>query len=405
MSPVHRYAPRWPTDAASRPRPLLLAGAAAALVPGALAGLLTLGSAPAGGAGEGAEDISQLQDGGKIYEAACAACHGSDGSGVSPDRLGFDVRPADFTDCSFASREGTGDWVAVAHEGGPVRAFSQVMPAFGGALSEEQLRAAIGHIRTFCEDKSWPRGEFNLPRPLVTTKAFPEDEVVVSTLIDTEDPGAVEMEAIFEKRIGSRSQAEVAIPFGWRETAGAGGGSTGNWRSVLGDVALGFKHVVFDDLERGSIVSLNAEALLPTGDERAGFSRDTVFFEPQVLYGQLLPGDFFLQAQGGFGLPADSDKAQQEAFWRLTGGRSFNQGGWGRRWTPMVELLGARDFADSASIDWAMVPQLQVTLSQRQHVRLNVGAQVPVNHTDRREVRVGAYILWDWFDGGLFEGW
>ncbi len=351
------------------------------------------------------KSVSELEDGEKIYEATCAACHGSDGSGRSAEQLGLDAAPADFTDCSFASREGTKEWLAVAHEGGPTRGFSQDMPAFGNALSEEQLRAAIGHIRTFCEDKSWPRGEFNLPRPLVTTKAFPEDEVVLATSVDTEDPGSAVVDAIFEKRIGSRNQVEMAIPFGWKETTGSGGGGTGQWRSVLGDITLGFKRVVFDDLDKGSIVSLNAEAVLPTGDERTGFSKDTVFLEPQVLFGQLLPADFFVQGQGGFGLPVDTDETDEEAFWRLTGGRSFHQGGWGRRWTPMVELLGSRDFVDGADVNWAVVPQLQATLNKRQHVRFNVGAEIPVNNTGPRETRVMAYLLWDWFDGGLFQGW
>jgi hypothetical protein len=36
---------------------------------------------------------------------------------------------------------------------------------------------------------------------------------------------------------------------------------------------------------------------------------------------------------------------------------------------------------------------------------LNVGVQVPVTERAGRPTRVMAYILWDWFDGGLFDGW
>src|SRR6056297_2612835 len=166
----------------------------------------------------GVSDLSSLQDGERIYNEACAACHGADGTGVRQEQLGFNVPPPDFTDCNFATREAAADWVAVAHEGGPVRAFARFMPAFANALSEPQLRAVDAHIRTCCRSEAWPRGELNLPLPLYTTKAFPEDEVIVQGTIATEGPGSVAIEAIFEKRIGARNQVEVAVPVAWRES-------------------------------------------------------------------------------------------------------------------------------------------------------------------------------------------
>jgi hypothetical protein len=38
-------------------------------------------------------------------------------------------------------------------------------------------------------------------------------------------------------------------------------------------------------------------------------------------------------------------------------------------------------------------------------VRLVVGAQIPVNHFAERQVTAMLSLLWDWFDGGLTEGW
>ena len=40
-----------------------------------------------------------------------------------------------------------------------------------------------------------------------------------------------------------------------------------------------------------------------------------------------------------------------------------------------------------------------------QHVRANIGVRVPVTNTVDRPVQVVFYLLWDWFDGGLLEGW
>ena len=140
-------------------------------IPAATA-ILLLASLPAapGGAqlatpGLGAE----LADapGRDIYAASCANCHGLDGTGLDRSLLAFEEEMPDFTDCDFAAREPDGDWIAVAHEGGPVRGFSEMMPAFRGALTEEQLGRVMGYIRTLCTDDNWPRGELNLPRPLL----------------------------------------------------------------------------------------------------------------------------------------------------------------------------------------------------------------------------------------------
>lgn len=67
----------------------------------------------------------------ELYQAACAACHGNDGRGAPQTQVGFDTPLPDFTDCQFASREPDPDWVTVVHEGGPVRGFAEIMPAFG----------------------------------------------------------------------------------------------------------------------------------------------------------------------------------------------------------------------------------------------------------------------------------
>jgi hypothetical protein len=52
-----------------------------------------------------------------------------------------------------------------------------------------------------------------------------------------------------------------------------------------------------------------------------------------------------------------------------------------------------------------VVPEFQVTLSRRQHVRAALGYDVPLNDTAGRSTQLMMYVLWDWFDGGLLEGW
>ena len=57
----------------------------------------------------------------------------------------------------------------------------------------------------------------------------------------------------------------------------------------------------------------------------------------------------------------------------------------------------------AANVD--VVPQFQVTLNRRQHVRVNVGLQIPATNSEGRPRQLVCYFLWDWFDGGLLDGW
>lgn len=340
-----------------------------------------------------------------LYMSACSNCHGIDGTGSARAQMDLGLPLPDFTDCNFASREPYFDWIAVAHQGGPVRGFSRLMPAFGEALTEEQIRLTLEHIQTFCESEEWPPGDLNLPRALITEKAYPEDEAVYTAGIATEGRGQVTGEVVYEQRFGARNQLELVVPFGWREGLVEGADGDSEWGSSLGDVAVGAKRNLFHSLESGSIFSVAGEVLLPTGDEESGFGSGTVTFEPFVSYGQILPSDFFFQSQVGFELPVDRDQASNEGFWRFSLGRSFNSRNFGRTWSPMVEFLGASEFEDGTQTDWDVLPQVQITLNARQHIMANVGVRIPMTNTEGRQTEFLVYLLWDWFDGTLFEGW
>jgi hypothetical protein len=104
-------------------------------------------------------------------------------------------------------------------------------------------------------------------------------------------------------------------------------------------------------------------------------------------------------------LPADSERAVREAFWRAAVGKTFTEGRFGRAWSPMVELLAARDLEDGATTQLDLVPQMQVTLNRRQHIMINAGLRFPLNARTGRSTQLITYFLWDWFDGGLRDGW
>jgi mono/diheme cytochrome c family protein len=340
-----------------------------------------------------------LGDGERLYQTSCAACHGADGRGRRASQGGEDDMPLpDFTDCAFSTPEPEADWFAVVHRGGPVRAFDSRMPSFGEALTDLEIRQTLAYLRTLCRSTRWPRGELNLPRPLVTEKAFPENEAVFSVTVAGGDAGAVENEFLYERRIGARSQLEVAIPVAIQEDIDEG------WRTGIGDAVVAFKHVLFSSLDSGTIVSAAAELSFPTGDDDRGFGSGVGILEPFVAVGKMLPADAFVQFQGGVALPWDSDRADKEGFWRAAAGKSFVPDRFGRSWTPILEVLGAKPFGDGG-VQWHVVPQLQVTLSRRQHIMVNAGVRIPLTNRAEEHTQVQMYLLWDWFDGGFFDGW
>src|SRR5215469_6695504 len=132
---------------------------------------------------QGSHDV---ENGERLYKAGCVTCHGAGGNGA-PQTLTEFKRPdtfPDFTRCDQTTPEPNSMWKAVIVHGGPARGFSPIMPAFGDLLTSDQIDDVIAYLRTFCRNNHWPRGELNLPRALITEKAYPEDEVVVSTAVN-----------------------------------------------------------------------------------------------------------------------------------------------------------------------------------------------------------------------------
>lgn len=341
-----------------------------------------------------------LTSGEAIYQAGCAGCHGPRGEGAPQTSTVFD-RPStfpDFTDCAGTTPELDVDWKATITQGGHGRGFSHIMPSFSEELTSEQVDLVIGYLRTLCRDPRYPRGELNLPRPLRTEKAFPESETVLTIGTTTHRAHDVESELGYEHRLTARDQLELAVPFS------SVAGETGTRASGIGDVAAGLKHVLF--ASHDTIVSGQGEIVLPSGNSDKGLGSGVTTFGAFASIGQILPAASFVQFQIGTDQPTSTDQAPRTLFWRLAAGRSFREeGGVGRLWSPMVEVMSDRDFVEGASANIDVVPQFQVTLNRRQHVRVNVGLQVPATNTAGRPKQVVFYFLWDWFDGGLLEGW
>jgi len=342
------------------------------------------------------------KSGREIYLTTCTACHGADGRGAADNLRGFekpDTFP-DFTVCRATAREPNVFWSAILHNGGPGRGFSEIMPSFGEALSDDEITQVMKYVRGFCREPAWPRGEMNLPRALVTEKAFPEDEMVLDSAFNTEGDASITSRVVYEKRLGPRGQLDVVVPFKFQKPEGS------EWQNGVGDIVAGYKHVVLSNLRTGSVLSVAGETVFATGDAARDMGKGVTVFELFGSYGQLLPGNAFLHFQTGVELPVDTERANQAVFWRTVLGKTFaSDRGLGRQWSPMVELLADRELASGERINWDILPQFQVTLSRRQHIRANVGVRLPINDFGPRPTQVLFYLMWDWFDGGLRDGW
>jgi hypothetical protein len=170
-------------------------------------------------------------------------------------------------------------------------------------------------------------------------------------------------------------------------------------------VAVGLKRVLFDSFRSGTILSLAGEVILPTGNFDQDFGAGVTRFEPFLSAGQIFPSDAFLHLQAGAEIPTSTERAEREVFWRGALGKSFTQGQFGRSWSPMIEVLGARTLEEGATVEWDIVPQFHVTLNQRQHVMANLAVRLPLTDPGPRPTQVLVFILLDWFDGGFFDGW
>jgi mono/diheme cytochrome c family protein len=375
--------------------------AAAAIVYAGVAGVITLHAAQDATTPPTslANALPPDADGEYIFRNNCATCHGPDGKGSPQSVIGFDAPLPDFTDCPTNTVEPFGDWNSVVHRGGPIRGLDHHMPAFADALSDDQIESVIKYLWTLCDDPTWPRGDLNFPRAFFTEKAFPESETVWTTAITTKGARAVGNQLVYEHRIRQRSQYEITIPLDFQQTSPSGG-----WVKGLGDVEFALRRSFWASLDHAAIFAAGGAVTLPTGKEERGLGSGVTVWEPFAMFAKGIGANGFLQMHGGIELPTDTATQPRETFLRGVYGYTYAvDHGFGRSWTPMAEVVTARESGGELEMD--IVPQMQVSLSKLQHVLLSVGVAIPATERQGRHPQFLTYFLWDWFDGGLFQYW
>ena len=316
----------------------------------------------------------------EMWTAWCARCHAPDGSGRMPERP-VPIDPLDFTDCRVASAEPDADWEVAIRDGGPAVGLSSTMPAFGDALTPEQIRGFVSHLRSFCREPGWPHGNLNFPRSIFTEKAFPENEVLVLPMASHASTAAEpwSMRVVYERRIGRRTQIEIGVPL--RSSR-----SEAERFSGVGDVEVAAKHVIAASAARAAIVSGGLEVVLPTGRASRGLGHGTTVFEPYLAAGAVRRG-IYLQSQLKLEIPADG--SAKTLVYNGYAGRDLSETP--DTWTVGIELNGE-------DRDLALTPQLRKGLTRTGALGAALGARIPLNHRRQREVQWVGYLLWEYLE-------
>ena len=198
---------------------------------------------------------------------------------------------------------------------------------------------------------------------------------------------AVENALIYERRFGARNQIEAVVPIAFQQRA------TGDWNRGIGDVALAFKRTLYRERAHG------ADCVGRDGGDPAdrqvgarGLGNGYTVYEPFAMWGQMLPRNAFLQMHGGVELPTDSVRGTGR-FVPAHGDRHDPRRGpgFGRAWSPQVEVLWARP--EGGAAEWDVVPQMQVTLSKLQHVMIAAGVRLPLTQRQDRPCRRSSTCL------------
>src|SRR5207245_11616558 len=185
------------------------------------------------------QSVGHPRRGRAVFEQYCTLCHGSDAKGTGPLAKTLPVPPADLTDCRRTAEDPVEVTEGTIRHGGSYVGLSPVMPAWQGKLTDEQIADAASYVKTLCSDPDWVPGELNLPRPLITDKAYPEQEAIVGSRFGRGPSKNTETFGTIEYRINGLTSVELTTnylktrPDGGQPHAGLGDASRAPDLSVL----------------------------------------------------------------------------------------------------------------------------------------------------------------------------
>jgi hypothetical protein len=319
----------------------------------------------------------------EMWGAWCARCHGQDGKGKVSEPT-VTVEPLDFSDCKIATAEPDADWeVAIAH-GGPAVGLSSQMPAFGDVLTTEQVQGFVRHLRGFCSERDWPSGNFNLPRPIFTEKAFPENEFILLPVASHEKnrPATYTVRGIYEQRIGRRAQIEAVLPMERVYVSTLEHPDVG-----VGDIELGLKYALTPRSNR-YLLTAGFDFVLPTGAEARLVDGFEAVYEPYLAVATVVGGTY-LQGQFKVEFPSASTFRSRETIYNAYVGRDTSV--FPNTWTIGVELNGENR-------ELWLTPQIRKGLTKTGALGGAFGVRVPLTERNEHRIAFVGYFLWEYLE-------
>lgn len=116
---------------------------------------LLLGAAMVSAAGKkgGAGKAAVIEEGRKVFEINCAACHGPEGKGDGAAAAALEPKPRNLTDAKYMKTRPVADLRKVITEGGQSAGLSPVMIGWKAALAPDQIEAVLQYVLTLSKNK------------------------------------------------------------------------------------------------------------------------------------------------------------------------------------------------------------------------------------------------------------
>jgi len=312
-----------------------------------------------------------------VFQQSCFLCHGVDAKGNGYLAASLPVQPANLTSCRIVSEDPVEMIEGVVRHGGAWAGLSPAMPAWEGTLTDQQIADVASYVKTLCTDPNWVPGELNLPRALITGKAFPEQEAILGARFGRNSNKVTELFAELEYRVNGRTGIEVTPRYQWM--TGMGGSESG-----IGDTSISVRHVVAWDPVQLWLATIGLELSLPTGSKSRGLGTGEVVWEPFVRGGwdwhQVV-----LQTSLALVLPTETSNTNAAFAYDIAIGRYF-QPDPRLQITPMVEFNSETRMTGTArgATMSAVLPEVRVKWLQWSAA---VGVQVPITGLRDFDVR------------------
>ena len=321
--------------------------------------------------------LDPLLHGREIFQNNCIMCHGEDAKGTGQLAAALPVKPANLTDCQLTAEDPVEVVQGIIRHGGPYAGRSSVMPAFGNSLTDAEIADVARYVKSLCADPDWVPGELNFPRPLLTDKAFPEQEMIVGGRFGRNGKNVDEYWGRLEYRVNGLTNIEIT------SRALSINPNNGPTESGLGDTSLSVKRVVAFSPRNRALASVGLQLTLPTGNDQRGLGDGSVVFEPNLRAG-IDWKQIVMQVAGALAFPDRSADINSLAALDVAIGRYYFP-------DPRLQITPMIEFNTITRISGPSTGETKSTILPQVRVKwlvwaLGVGVQMPI--TDAREFEV-----------------